>query len=266
MTTLDDLLPKAADCRRRIAEVEAEKATEFLRKENAAEAEKRELLARLSNPSGVSDDERMKRAAVIIKRAVDNGLTEVRVGRVPEHTMYRSGPRHQSAGAGVGGDAHRIAKGALRLLEELPATARLSDQIRDRRFPERNAGRPRHHVELEVMATSVARAEDHRHARQGERSGPRRQTQAEGLREGAAQASSRTMPPAGLGQTQGIARHHHLRGARRRRQGRHHQGDHRAGQPAGVPRGRAAGPLGTPEDTVVRTALHSSSSRPPAKS
>jgi hypothetical protein len=83
MTNLDDVLPKAADCRRRIAEVESEKASDLLRKENAAEAEKRELLARLSNPSGVSDDERMKRAAVIIKRAVDNGLTEVRVGRFP---------------------------------------------------------------------------------------------------------------------------------------------------------------------------------------
>jgi uncharacterized membrane protein YqiK len=45
---------KAADCRRRIAEVEAEKATDLLRKENAAEAEKRELLERLSKPSGPS--------------------------------------------------------------------------------------------------------------------------------------------------------------------------------------------------------------------
>src|SRR6516164_252663 len=80
---LDDLLPKAADCRKRIAEVEAEKATELMRRETAAEAEKRELLERLSNPSGVSDEERMRRAAVIIKRAVDNGLTEVRVGRFP---------------------------------------------------------------------------------------------------------------------------------------------------------------------------------------
>jgi hypothetical protein len=70
MASFDDLLPKAVDCRRRIAEVEAEKASEFLRKENAAEAEKRELLERLSKPSGVSDEERMKRAAAIIKRAV----------------------------------------------------------------------------------------------------------------------------------------------------------------------------------------------------
>jgi hypothetical protein len=83
MASFDDLIPKAADCRRKIAEVEAEKASESLRKETAAEAEKRELLERLSKPSGVSEEERMKRAAVIIKRAVDNGLTEVQVGRFP---------------------------------------------------------------------------------------------------------------------------------------------------------------------------------------
>jgi uncharacterized membrane protein YqiK len=46
MSALDDLLPKAADCRRRIAEVEAEKATELMRKEGAADAEKRALLER----------------------------------------------------------------------------------------------------------------------------------------------------------------------------------------------------------------------------
>ena len=87
MAALDDLLPKAADCRRRIAEVEAEKATELMRKESAADAEKRALLERLSKPSGVADEERMKRAAVIIKRAVDNGLSEVQVGRFP-NTLF----------------------------------------------------------------------------------------------------------------------------------------------------------------------------------
>jgi hypothetical protein len=91
MSALDDLLPKAADCRRRIAEVEAEKATEFMRKESAVEAEKRALLDRLSCPSGVSDEERMKRAAVIIKRAVDNGLAEVQVGRFPNRLFTDRG-------------------------------------------------------------------------------------------------------------------------------------------------------------------------------
>jgi hypothetical protein len=63
------------------AEKEAEKASEYMRKRQAAEAEKKELLDRLAKPSGVSDEERMKRAAAIIKRAVDNGLSEIEVTR-----------------------------------------------------------------------------------------------------------------------------------------------------------------------------------------
>jgi hypothetical protein len=78
---MDDLLPTALDCRKKSAEMEAEKAAEYMRRREAAEAEKRELLERLAKPSGVSDEERMKRAAAIIKRAVSNGLTEVEVGR-----------------------------------------------------------------------------------------------------------------------------------------------------------------------------------------
>jgi hypothetical protein len=79
----DDLLPKASDLLRKIAEVEAQKAADFKRKQDAAEAEKRDLLDKLSKPSGVSDEERMKRAAAIINRAVGNGLTEVLVGTFP---------------------------------------------------------------------------------------------------------------------------------------------------------------------------------------
>lgn len=80
---LDDVLPAAVDCRKAAAEKEAEKASEYMRRRNAAEAEKKELLERLEKPSGISDEERMARAANIIKRAVSNGLTEVEVGRFP---------------------------------------------------------------------------------------------------------------------------------------------------------------------------------------
>jgi hypothetical protein len=58
-----------------------------MRKRQAAEAEKKDLLDRLAKPSGVSDEERTKRAAAIIKRAVANGLTEIEVGRFP-NTMF----------------------------------------------------------------------------------------------------------------------------------------------------------------------------------
>jgi len=84
-TEMDDALPTALDSRKKSAEMEAEKASEYMRKREAAEAEKKELLDRLARPSGVSDEERMKRAATIIKRAVSNGLTEVEVGRFPNH-------------------------------------------------------------------------------------------------------------------------------------------------------------------------------------
>ena len=79
----DDLLPSASALRTKIAQVEGEKASEYMRNKAKADAEKKELMDRLSKPSGVSDDERLKRAATIIKRAVGNGLREVEVGRFP---------------------------------------------------------------------------------------------------------------------------------------------------------------------------------------
>jgi hypothetical protein len=78
-----DVVPKAADCKKRIAEIEGEKASEYMRLEAAKAAEKQALLDQFAKPSGVSDEERMKRAAAIIKRAVETGLTEVELGRFP---------------------------------------------------------------------------------------------------------------------------------------------------------------------------------------
>src|SRR3984893_19000925 len=98
--SLDDLVPSAEECRKKIALAEAEKASSYVRAEVAAEAEKRELLERLGKPSGVSDEERLKRAAAIIKRAVDNGLTEVFVGRFPNRLCTDHGRAINQAEAG----------------------------------------------------------------------------------------------------------------------------------------------------------------------
>lgn len=80
---VDELLPSAADCNKKMAEAEAAKASEYMRKQAEVEAEKKALLDKLKSPSGVSDEERLKRAAAIVNRAVGNGLTEVQVGRFP---------------------------------------------------------------------------------------------------------------------------------------------------------------------------------------
>ena len=63
--------------------MEAEKAAAFKRRDSETELEKKALLEKLEKPSGVTDDDRMERAAAIIRRAVSNGLSEVEVGRFP---------------------------------------------------------------------------------------------------------------------------------------------------------------------------------------
>src|SRR5215468_5236091 len=76
-------LPTAKEIMEQIARKEAEKASAAVRELSAAEEEKRELSEKFSKPSGVSDEERLVRAAAIIKRAANNGLTEIEVTRFP---------------------------------------------------------------------------------------------------------------------------------------------------------------------------------------
>jgi hypothetical protein len=76
-------LPTAQEAMEKLALAEAEKASAGLRKQSEAEAEKKMLLEKLTKPSGVSDEEALRRVAVIIERAVSNGLTEVQVYRFP---------------------------------------------------------------------------------------------------------------------------------------------------------------------------------------
>jgi hypothetical protein len=80
---IDHLLPSAKDLRKKIAMAEAEKASDALRKMSQEEAEKKALLDHLSKPTGLSDEEAIRRASAIIERAVGNGLSEVQVFRFP---------------------------------------------------------------------------------------------------------------------------------------------------------------------------------------
>src|SRR5215470_3646227 len=76
-------LPTAQEVMEKLALAEAEKASAAARKHTEAEAEKKMLLDKLTKPSGVSDDEALRRVSTIIERAVSNGLTEVQVYRFP---------------------------------------------------------------------------------------------------------------------------------------------------------------------------------------
>jgi hypothetical protein len=83
MAVTIDTLPTAKDLRQQIALAEAQKASDALRQQAEAEAEKKALIERLMRPSGLTDEEKIRRGASIIRRAVENGLTEVQVYRFP---------------------------------------------------------------------------------------------------------------------------------------------------------------------------------------
>lgn len=78
-----DMLPTAKDVMKKIALAEAEEAAKEAKKLAKLEAEKKALLDKLSQPSGLSDEEAIRRAVRIIDGAVKNGLSEVRVHRFP---------------------------------------------------------------------------------------------------------------------------------------------------------------------------------------
>ena len=80
---IDELLPTAKEIQRQAAIADAEKAEQYAQKLAAAEAEKRALIERLSKPSGLSEEEKVKLAATVIQRAVRNGLSEVQIYRFP---------------------------------------------------------------------------------------------------------------------------------------------------------------------------------------
>lgn len=76
----------AKELREKIALAEAAKAEAAMKAHEAAEHEKKEMIDRLTKPSGMNDDEIIERASAIVSRAVENGLTSVQVLRFP-HTL-----------------------------------------------------------------------------------------------------------------------------------------------------------------------------------
>ena len=78
------VLPSAKEVVKEIALREAEKASAAMREHSAGDDEKKALIEKFSKPSGVSDEDRLTRAAAIIKRAANNGLMEVEIFRFPK--------------------------------------------------------------------------------------------------------------------------------------------------------------------------------------
>jgi hypothetical protein len=76
----------AQELRKKIAIAQGEKASAAHKAKLAEEAEKEALLDKMRRPSGMSDDDIIEKASIIVNRAVENGLTSVQVYRFP-HTL-----------------------------------------------------------------------------------------------------------------------------------------------------------------------------------
>ena len=141
---IDDLLPTAGEIQKQTALHEAEKADQYARRLAAAEAEKRALIERLSKPSGLTEDEKVKLASTVIQRAVRNGLTEVQVYRFPNTLCTDNGRAINQQEPGWEKTLTGIAAGNLQALVRLSEAARLPDPLSDRGFSGRRAGGYRH--------------------------------------------------------------------------------------------------------------------------
>ena len=112
---LSKLLPTAQEMMEKLALAEAAKADEAARRHAEAEAEKKLLLDKITKPSGVSDEEAMKRVAAIVQRAVSNGLAEVQVYRFP-HDLCTDHGRAINRMDQAGEDTNWLAQGDVRVL------------------------------------------------------------------------------------------------------------------------------------------------------
>ena len=80
---IEQKLPSAKQAMQRLAEAEAEEAAKQFRHDAEAAAAKKALIDQLQKPSGVSDEEAIRRAINMIERAIHNGQTEIQVYRFP---------------------------------------------------------------------------------------------------------------------------------------------------------------------------------------
>ena len=87
----DALLPSAKEVMQQIALAEAEEAEKQARVLAEAQAEKKALIDALSKPSGISEEEAIRRAMAIIERGMKNRKTESEVFRFPNQLCTDKG-------------------------------------------------------------------------------------------------------------------------------------------------------------------------------
>ena len=132
-------LPTAKELMKQIAQKEAEKASEYMRREAAGQAEKKALIERLSKPSGVSDEEALRRAMAIIQRAAFKRIDGSSGPSVPEQSLYGWWSCYQQLGGGLGKHTHWARQGNVSVLGEALTCQGIPVAVPDRGFSQGDA-------------------------------------------------------------------------------------------------------------------------------
>jgi hypothetical protein len=75
--------PTAKEAMAELAKAQAERASAEMHQKAKQDAEMKALIEQWTLPSGVSDEEALKRVKMIVQRAVKSGLAEVEITRFP---------------------------------------------------------------------------------------------------------------------------------------------------------------------------------------
>ena len=105
-----------------------------------ATAEKKALIDQLSKPSGISDEEAIRRGMKIIERAMKNRMTEVEVFRFPNQLCTDKGRAINQQEPGWEKTLTGAAEGNLSIVAQVLSAARLQAESTDRGFSRRFAG------------------------------------------------------------------------------------------------------------------------------
>ena len=147
-------MPTAKQAMEKLALAEAEKAREALRLKEQADAEKKALIDMLAKPSGISEEEALKRAAAIIERAIKNGLTEVEVLRFPIALCTDYGRAINNLEPGWENTLTGVPKEMYQFWYKVSPTARLQGRRSNRRILRRGSERHCHHAEMGLNASA----------------------------------------------------------------------------------------------------------------
>jgi hypothetical protein len=94
----------AADIKRRMAEIEAAKAAEEMRRLQAQEEQQKKVMAEFQQPPARTAEQLLPLVMQLVSRAAERGQSEIQVYRFPKRGVHRSRPSHQQLGSRLGAD------------------------------------------------------------------------------------------------------------------------------------------------------------------